>query len=106
MGIFSFFTGSKIKSVSTTELDELIGKVNIIDVREPFEYKQRAIKAAKNIPLSKAISGEGLDKNKTYYIICQSGMRSMKASKALDKLGFNVINVSGGMGSYRGKKLK
>lgn len=107
MGIFSFLTGPNIQSISTKELDSLIGKVNLIDVRQPYEYKSRSIKGAKNIPLGEITSSDNiLDKSKTYYIICQSGMRSMRASKTLAKKGYNVINVVGGMSAYRGNKVK
>ena len=40
----------------------------------------------------------------TYYIICQSGARSSRACSILTKQGFDVINVSGGVGSYVGTR--
>ena len=94
-----------VKSVSTDELkSELKKKDNqFIDVRTPAEYKANRIKEFKNIPLNElpARTGE-LDTKKETYVICQSGMRSSKAATILNKNGFdNVINVRGGMGSYR-----
>ncbi|HEY5523989.1 MAG TPA: rhodanese-like domain-containing protein, partial [Clostridium sp.] len=47
-----------------------------------------------------------LSKDKEYYIMCQSGGRSARACNSLTKEGFNVTNVSGGMGSYVGTKRK
>jgi len=38
--------------------------------------------------------------------MCQSGGRSARACNSLIKQGFDVINVSGGMGSYVGTKRK
>jgi len=38
--------------------------------------------------------------------MCQSGARSGRTTKKLAKQGFTVINVTGGMGSYLGKKRK
>ena len=38
--------------------------------------------------------------------MCQSGRRSSGACKTLEKQGFKVINVSGGMGAYVGRKRK
>jgi rhodanese-related sulfurtransferase len=43
-----------------------------------------------------------LDKSKEYHIICQSGGRSSRICYILKGKGFNVINVSGGTGRYRG----
>ncbi len=78
-------------------------KVSVVDVREGFETSAGHIKNATLLPLS------GLKKNfdklnpeQTHYIICQSGGRSLKAAKFLSKKGYNVVNVLGGMGAYRG----
>ena len=45
-----------------------------------------------------------LVKDKTYYIMCQSGARSGRITKKLTQQGFTVINVAGGIGAYSGKK--
>ena len=45
-----------------------------------------------------------LKKEEEYYIMCQSGGRSQAAVKALSKLGYQVVNVAGGYGSYAGSK--
>jgi len=46
------------------------------------------------------------DKSKEYHIVCHSGSRSSMACRTLKNNGFNVINVSGGTGRYRGKLEK
>ena len=94
-----------VKSVSTGELKPELKKKGkqFIDVRTPGEFKSNRIKEFKNIPLNElpARTGE-LDASKETYVICQSGMRSSKAAGILKKKGFDqVINVRGGMGSYR-----
>ena len=94
-----------VKSISTDELKPELKKKNkqFIDVRTPGEFKGNRIKEFKNIPLNELPGRVGeLDKDKETYVICQSGMRSSKAASILSKNGFNhVINVRGGMGSYR-----
>lgn len=74
-----------------------------VDVRTPGEYNTNHIKTFKNIPLNELPSRtQELDAGKETYVICQSGMRSRKAAAILKKKGFNqVINIKGGMGSYR-----
>ncbi|RLQ90257.1 rhodanese-like domain-containing protein [Planomicrobium sp. Y74] len=94
-----------VKSISTDDLKSQLKSKDkqFIDVRTPGEYKANRIKEFKNIPLNE-LSGRvsELDKYKETYVICQSGMRSSKAASILNKNGFtNVINVRGGMGSYR-----
>lgn len=102
--MFSFFSKSTVNSIDVNDLEELFDKINLIDIREPYEYKRGHLPGAKNIPMAVILS-EGdkyLDKAKEYYIICQSGARSSSACSVLKSKGFNVVNVSGGTGRYRG----
>jgi len=86
------------------DMDNLIGKVELIDIRESYEYNSGSLKSAKNIPMGNLLMepNKYLVKDETYYIMCQSGGRSGSACRELSKEGFNVVNVSGGMGSYVG----
>ena len=106
--MFSFLTRNKVNSVNASELGDQLGKINLIDIREPNEYKSGHLPAAKNIPMEKILTDpeKFLNKDKEYHIICQSGGRSSSTCKRLKSKGFNVINVSGGTGSYRGELKK
>ncbi len=104
--VYRFTTPTKgIQSVSTEEMKSQLGKKDkqYIDVRTPGEFKGNHIKGFKNIPLNelpKRITE--LSKDKETFVICQSGMRSSKASQLLKKNGFTTItNIRGGMSSYR-----
>lgn len=96
------------KVINVNDMDNLIGKVELIDIREPYEYKSGSLRTAKNIPMGSLLTTpeKYLGKDKTYYIMCQSGARSGRTTRELAKQGFNVINVAGGMGSYAGSKRK
>ncbi|MFE4707683.1 rhodanese-like domain-containing protein [Peribacillus simplex] len=101
-----FVPAKGIKNINAAELKaELSNKGNkqFIDVRSPNEYRGNHIKDFKNIPLSElGKRAQELSKDKEVVVICQSGMRSSNASKALKKLGFKeVTNVKGGMSSWR-----
>lgn len=100
---FNFFK-SNFKSISVHDLKDMLGKVNLIDVREVYEYKRGHVPKAKNIPMDNILSqpDKYLDKSKEYHIICQSGGRSASVCNSLTAKGFNVINVSGGTGGYLG----
>jgi len=106
--MFGFLKRDDDKVIHVNDMDNLVGKVELIDIREPYEYKGGSITSAKNIPMGNLLNepNKYLDKDKTYYIMCQSGGRSGSTCRALVKQGFNVINVSGGMGSYVGTKRK
>ncbi len=106
--MFSFLKKDDSKVIHVNDMDNLIGTVELIDIREPYEYKSGSIKTAKSIPMGNLLTAPDryLRKDKTYYIICQSGGRSASACRTLTKQGFNVINVAGGVGSYAGTKRK
>lgn len=57
------------------------------------------IRQAKNIPLQRILSFKG-KQEAPVYVICQSGMRSKQATKELKKMGYDVINVRGGMNQW------
>ena len=91
---------NKMKSVSTDELQDMLkDKPSIIDVREPYEFKNGHIPGAKNLPLAQVdtFTGKG-----PVYVICQSGMRSSSATKKLTKMGVEAFNVKGGMNMWKG----
>lgn len=106
--MFDFLKKDDSKVINVNDMDNLIGKVELIDIREPYEYKSGSIRTAKNIPMGNLLTSpeKFLVKDKTYYIMCQSGARSGRTTRVLTKQGFDVINVAGGMGSYVGTKKK
>jgi rhodanese-related sulfurtransferase len=106
--LFDFLKKDNSKVIHVNEMDALLGKVELIDIREPYEYKSGTLRTAKNIPMGNLLNAPNkyLMKDKTYYIMCQSGGRSSNACRTLRKQGYHVINVSGGMGSYAGTKRK
>lgn len=99
--------GPKIRSIAVTELDEQLRTPGtmLLDVREPYEYAAGHVPGARNIPLGTLPkAAEGLGKDSHVLVICQSGSRSVAATKRLMAAGFtDVTNVSGGTGAYRGK---
>src|SRR6266700_448801 len=74
--------------------------VVVIDVRDPDEYRDGSIEAANNISrgfLEFRIGSVASDPSTPLVLYCQTGLRSMLATKALHDLGYkNVINLQGG----------
>lgn len=104
--MFAFLKKDNSKVIKVNELDSLIPNVDLIDIREPYEFKSGSIKTAKNIAMGNLLANpeKYMTKDKTYYILCQSGIRSASAVRSLTKKGYNSINVKGGMASYLGSK--
>ncbi|CAM3982564.1 rhodanese-like domain-containing protein [Mesobacillus zeae] len=94
-----------IRNISTEQLKAELKDKNkqFVDVRTPGEFKGNHIRGFKNIPLHQlAAKAASLLKDKEIVVICQSGMRSQKASRELKKLGFEQItNVKGGVSAWR-----
>lgn len=92
------------KGIDISEIDDYIGKINLIDIREPHEFKSGTIRTAKNIPWEELLNktGKYLDKSEKYYIMCRSGSKSFKACKELSSEGYDVYDVAGGFSLYEG----
>jgi glyoxylase-like metal-dependent hydrolase (beta-lactamase superfamily II)/rhodanese-related sulfurtransferase len=73
-------------------------EIYILDVRKSDEYATEHLTGAENLPLDYINEHMGrLDKNKTYYVHCASGYRSVVFISILRARGFNkLINVKGG----------
>lgn len=100
--MFFIFGKNNFNSISVYDLDGKLGKINLIDVRENYEYKGGHIPTAKNILMGAILTNpeKYINKSKEYHIVCQSGSRSAKTCKELSNQGYNVVNISGGTGSY------
>lgn len=98
--------GVFMNTISTEELARRLQngeKLNIIDVREDFEVASGKIPGAIHIPLQELpFHKNRLDKNKEYFIVCQSGGRSARACEYLEQAGFKATNVNGGMNAWNG----
>jgi rhodanese-related sulfurtransferase len=106
--MFSLFQRDATASIHVNDIDDMLKDINLIDIREPYEYAHSSIRSAKNIPMGQLMSAPDkyLNKSNKYYIVCQSGGRSSGAVAALLRAGYDVVNVKGGMGSYMGKNRK
>lgn len=104
--MFGIFKKDSKSVVHVNDMDELIGKVELIDIREPYEYKSGSLRSAKNIPMDLLLKEptKYMSKDKPYYLMCRSGARSARTCNILMRQGYNVINVVGGIGSYVGTK--
>ena len=69
----------------------------ILDVRTSKEFSGGAIEGAININVDDLRANlEKLDKNKTYAIYCQVGLRGYLANRIMRNNGFRAVNLNGG----------
>ena len=77
------------------------GSVILLDVRTPQEYARGHFDGFINIPVDELRERIGeLEKGKTVYVNCQSGLRSYIACRILSQNGFDCYNFSGGFRLY------
>ncbi len=90
----------RIESIDAAELSNRVraGKIEIVDVRKNSEYLSEHIVDADNAPLDFINDSMAqLDKNKTYYVHCAGGYRSMIFNSILRARGYDkLIDVKGG----------
>lgn len=90
----------QITSISADTLASIMKKeaIEIVDVRKGNEYQSEHVEGAVNLPLDYINENFiELDKNKTYYIHCAGGYRSMIYNSIMRARGYdNLIDVAGG----------
>ncbi len=105
---YEYFCGNKelkplIRTVSVNEFKLMLennADIQIIDVREPYEYPQIDDFTCIQIPLTKLIEKIHLiSKDKKVVVFCKSGARSKRAIELLERdFGFtNLYNLEGGV---------
>ena len=97
-----------IKDIEPTELHQLLQTCSngdcpkVVDVREPWEFKQGHVPGAMLIPLGQLSARlTELDPEQPVAVICASGNRSQSAAALLGQKGFKTVyNVLGGTGAW------
>ena len=81
------------------ELDEKRDEVQILDVREPYEWDAGHIDGSIHIPLAQVMAGQEkgrLEVERPVVVVCKSGNRSELAALMLQARGFTAENFEGG----------
>ena len=98
---------SKIQEVDTQTAAEKIAakQVVVLDVREPDEFEQGALKNVVHIPrghLEAQVESKIVDKNSPVIVYCAGGVRSTFAAETLQELGYtSVLSMAGGFGKWK-----
>jgi rhodanese-related sulfurtransferase len=91
-----------MQEISAIELMAIYKSASVVDVREMDEYVDGHVPGAKHIPLSMIpLRNNEIAKETKHYVICEAGGRSAQACAYLAEQGFDVVNISGGTGSWR-----
>lgn len=94
MLLFIYYNGD----VMQIKISEIENKNNVIDIRTSTEFNEFNI-GGRNITRMNLLKNPEyyLDKNNTYYIVCNKGTLSLSCSRLLNALGYNCYSVAGGI---------
>lgn len=96
--------GQKAFELSPREVEEWLAaeKIQLIDVREPWEYDFCKIEGSKSIPLHEIVRlSHDIDPNVPAVFICHHGVRSKMAIELLQEKGFTRLhNLTGGIDAW------
>jgi rhodanese-related sulfurtransferase len=93
-----------VTTISPQQLADLCksGKIDLLDVRTPVEYREFHATPARSVPLDRldpaaVMQARNGSKEEPLYVICRSGGRGRQACEKFLGAGFpNVVNVEGG----------
>jgi len=73
----------------------------LVDVREPSEFRQGHVPGAVNLPMSSLTRHLGeLDRDRPVLVVCGSGNRSRAMVDVLAAAGFDAVDVLGGTSAW------
>ena len=94
-----------LESISADEFANHVedGALNILDVRKDGEYASMHLEGAQHLPLDFINERMNeIDKDKTYYIHCAGGYRSVIFASIIKARGYtNIIDIAGGFGAIK-----
>ena len=78
------------------------GEAVALDVREPSEWRQGRIPGALHCPMTELPARLSLLlRDRTIVAVCRSGNRSGQVTEALQRQGYRIENLEGGLKAWR-----
>jgi len=91
------------EDIDILDIDNIYIEDNLIDIREKYEYILGSIKRSKNIPYNylMMMPEQYLEKDKTYYLYCDTGSKSRRVCTYLNQQGYHTVDLVGGYEHYK-----
>ena len=102
------FTSDPGHELAAARVKELLdrGEIELIDVREQYEWEAGRIAGAKHIELERlAGRADELPRDRPIVFQCRLGARSAMATEAFRASGWDAYNMTGGLMAWAGEGL-
>lgn len=77
------------------------GKVQLVDVREPYEVEAGRLAGARHVELERLASqADSIDRDQPVLFYCRLGARSAMAANAFRRAGFQAYSLTGGISAW------
>src|SRR3954453_8376006 len=87
--------------LSPREVAELLDQIQLLDVREPYEFEAGHIAGARHVELVRlADEAESLGADRPLVFYCRVGARSAMATQAFRASGYDAHSMAGGLVSW------
>jgi rhodanese-related sulfurtransferase len=87
--------------METSDAAATLDSMQVVDVREPYEWAAGHLRDAMHIPLPQLLNRfEEIDPTRPVLMACQIGQRSALATEFLRKRGYDAHNLEGGIEAW------
>ncbi len=77
------------------------GDIELVDVREPYEFEAGRIAGARHLELGRlAAQAAELGENRPIVFYCRVGVRSAMAARAFRRAGYDAWSMAGGLDAW------
>lgn len=109
MDLVSLLFGPSVPQIDPQEARDKLTNPKppfLLDVRETSEYRQAHLSGSLLIPLGELESQlDKLPREREIIVCCASGSRSARAVRLLNRLGYQSVNLRGGLNLWQRLKL-
>ena len=81
-----------------------VGEALLLDVREDDEWAHGRAPGAVHVPMGE-LRTDSVDRDRPVLVVCRVGGRSAAVAEALEQIGYDVRNVTGGMLAWQAAGL-
>jgi rhodanese-related sulfurtransferase len=102
----SMFHGQRVQETDVVDASSGGAHNFLLDVREADEWEAGHAPGAKWMPLGELDRARlEVPMNRRVVCVCRSGVRSARATEALVQMGFDAVNMTGGMKAWAAQGL-